>query len=764
MAASKVYETQFRLGAKFTGAPAFAAANRAIDHAERNAKGLNSTLSRMSSRLAGVGKIAVGAFAALGAANVLGRIIQGLEDLGRASILAANDVQQTHEQMTLLLKSFGLADKDAEAVEKRLYGIADAMEKSAKGGHDAETMVRVLAGVKKVMPSDQVVNNAGLLSDYLTSIGGVAPTVEQAQEAVANFNAAVLRGRGPLLAQLGWDKTRMANFGKLSALQRRAILLEEMQRKFGGLTAKAMASDSGKMAQAWTQAQNILETLGAGVVEQKGRIGDALKGIAIQLQKVAEQFSVWLTPKLKEFLDTANKNMPQIQASIDKWIDRLVALFNVLDTIRNVWWNVFTGPTLDLIAKAVDLFDKWSPILDRVAMILDINITNGLEAVKRGMGELADFWIDKCNEMIKVLEKFKFLAEPLKWLWQTAPQLPPGVGVPRTMEPYTGTTPWGMEATKPSTGYAPYERERGGGAVPAAGIIPPAQTIANAGAAQNVGALKDVRARIAEELQQPGMEQLLMASTQAEVGNQPAHVQQAYMESVMNRAAAENKTLRAIITNPNYYPSATKAKLGRTFSGPQAERMRSLIAGAVGGSNIAKFATGNESGGVRSGGAPILHDPGTGERFVGENWTRDWIAKMKATAAQQAPTPKLADVIAKTTAQTQPTMNPYFRSMKSPPFWGEAAVPKPLKFPKTPLVPTGSSLKDTIKGINMRQRMEATGPTNVAMNPTITINGVEAGKEQAVADAVKNAMQDPTQNLLAQLKKARNQEARLGYV
>jgi hypothetical protein len=45
--------------------------------------------------------------------------------------------------------------------------------------------------------------------------------------------------------------------------------------------------------------------------------------------------------------------------------------------------------------------------------------------------------------------------------------------------------------------------------------------------------------------------------------------------------------------------------------------------------------------------------------------------------------------------------------------------------------------------------MEATGFTNVAMNPTITINGVPTGQEVAVGREVKRAMQDPIKTLLS---------------
>ena len=72
--------------------------------------------------------------------------------------------------------------------------------------------------------------------------------------------------------------------------------------------------------------------------------------------------------------------------------------------------------------------------------------------------------------------------------------------------------------------------------------------------------------------------------------------------------------------------------------------------------------------------------------------------------------------------------------------------PRPLIFPKTSeaTVPAGSKLKDMIKEMNIRQRVEgATGGTNVAMNPVINVHGVPAGSEAAIGTAVQKAIQDP---------------------
>jgi hypothetical protein len=60
-------------------------------------------------------------------------------------------------------------------------------------------------------------------------------------------------------------------------------------------------------------------------------------------------------------------------------------------------------------------------------------------------------------------------------------------------------------------------------------------------------------------------------------------------------------------------------------------------------------------------------------------------------------------------------------------------------------------------------RGKESGSTHLSMNAPITIHGVQAGQEGAIAQEVQRAMQDPIRQLLDQLKKAKQQEQRLSY-
>jgi hypothetical protein len=134
------------------------------------------------------------------------------------------------------------------------------------------------------------------------------------------------------------------------------------------------------------------------------------------------------------------------------------------------------------------------------------------------------------------------------------------------------------------------------------------------------------------------VQRLLAASTEAEVGGQGPAAKQGYIESVMNRALSRGKTLAATLNDPSYYPATTTSKLGRT----NAPDVTAITQAVLGGSNISNFSTGNESGSVRSGGAAIGFNPGTGERFVRENADRRWWSAAMAGGGGGQPAPTVA--------------------------------------------------------------------------------------------------------------------------
>jgi hypothetical protein len=187
----------------------------------------------------------------------------------------------------------------------------------------------------------------------------------------------------------------------------------------------------------------------------------------------------------------------------------------------------------------------------------------------------------------------------------------------------------------------------------------------------------------------PRERDLLYRNTKAEVGDQSALQQARYMESVVNRL----HSARTLI-NPNislsqmiagsvrvpglgniggqyYYPTSTKRKMSAgPLSDEQTAFYDQLFSHVTGDrnawrapSNYCNFCTGNESAGVRSGGAPIVArgtQRGDYERYVQENWTGPWVRQMQGFAPTPAgagtPLPSVPSADSVARAGSSPTV------------------------------------------------------------------------------------------------------------
>jgi hypothetical protein len=159
----------------------------------------------------------------------------------------------------------------------------------------------------------------------------------------------------------------------------------------------------------------------------------------------------------------------------------------------------------------------------------------------------------------------------------------------------------------------------------------PRADIGRPGGTEGIASLADARAALRDELRDPYIRQKLIASAMAEVGEQGPEARLAYIESVMNRATSRKMSLDQTISDRSYYPASTISRLGRTFPDSTISEFNDYITTALSGSNRSNFATGNESGSVRSGGAPIMFNPGSGERFVMENTDKGWTSRLGLT-------------------------------------------------------------------------------------------------------------------------------------
>ncbi|MFG1389090.1 hypothetical protein [Xanthobacter versatilis] len=168
--------------------------------------------------------------------------------------------------------------------------------------------------------------------------------------------------------------------------------------------------------------------------------------------------------------------------------------------------------------------------------------------------------------------------------------------------------------------------------------------------------LAQARAAYAQALQDPAMAARFAGMVHAEVGGQGPQAQQAFAESVLNRAAARGQTLDQVLSG-SYFPQLTYDRAARFAADPKvAGQYGGMLGDVLGGSNVANFATGNASGTVGFAGGPQVAAYG-GERFGVEGPDQAWAKRLMGGALPQQAPMSMAPQVAQAapTAVPQPT-------------------------------------------------------------------------------------------------------------
>ncbi|MDI4655523.1 hypothetical protein [Xanthobacter autotrophicus] len=217
---------------------------------------------------------------------------------------------------------------------------------------------------------------------------------------------------------------------------------------------------------------------------------------------------------------------------------------------------------------------------------------------------------------------------------------PPSAGAaPATAAP--ASTPPAQAAPTPPTGPSPGVRRVADAMTQVASLDPgsgapaPAVQSPNQPAAGTIPGLAEARSRYAQELQDPAVAARLAAFTHAEVGSQGPQAQQAFMESMLNRAAARNQTLAETMSG-SYFPAITHQRVAQFSTDPQITgRYGDMVKTVLGGSNVGQYATGNASGSVGFNSGPQVAAYG-GERFGIEGPDQAWASRLQGGAQPAA--------------------------------------------------------------------------------------------------------------------------------
>jgi len=263
--------------------------------------------------------------------------------------------------------------------------------------------------------------------------------------------------------------------------------------------------------------------------------------------------------------------------------------------------------------------------------------------------------------------------------------------------------------------------------------------------------VRERAARIAE-LQDPATAARFYSNFVTEVGDLSKEEQQAYVETVLNRGAARNKTLMQTVSDRGYYPGVSLSNVN--VSAKQRAAADAALNAVAAGGNISGYATGNESGGVRSGGANIAYMPRgmRGERFVHENADLAWIRRQQAAGQNQS-------AVAATGA-------PYFLSAQRAMQFGgivRGATSALLgEHGAEAVIPMGGGprAQGMLGFVNRMMGGGGIGGHTLHFTPNITINGNMDDKAQRSMDSM---LRDLAKYFISQFARAQGHERRLSF-
>jgi tape measure domain-containing protein len=175
---------------------------------------------------------------------------------------------------------------------------------------------------------------------------------------------------------------------------------------------------------------------------------------------------------------------------------------------------------------------------------------------------------------------------------------------------------------------------------PSAAVLPVTSTaLANLNGSANlspssaVQSLLSARAMFSNELANPATLNKLFAMTEAEVGGQGSQAQQAFMETIFNRASARGMTLDQVLSDRKYFPQSTFDAASRVDPAAMAQKYGGIYGQVRYGSNVSGFATDNGSLDPRTGRIPGLSDAVSyktinGETFMVPKGDQGWAQAM----------------------------------------------------------------------------------------------------------------------------------------
>jgi hypothetical protein len=722
MADTKEFRTRFNIGAVWTG-------QKGVAQAQRSLGGLQKTAQQAHTHFRGMASSVFKGMVAYGMAS---KAVEGLTAVLFKSIAAASEAQEAHDELRVSIermskrykntmgKSVAETSKIVEESTQALIAASEAMEQT---GHDAETLQKGWAKLAATGALDpkQILEQRDAFSDVLSYVAGANATAEESQQLGEQWADAILRGNIALLKRMDLSTgeielvknvTALEKKGAITgeeAIKRRQALLLKFGKKFEGETKRVFETPTGKIRQMWIQVSNIFENLGQPFVDRAGTMADSFKKIAVEMQPISEKLADIVDVKLKGISEWMEKNGKDIPERLDKFVTALESVWAVLDKIRIVLQTIEDfefGGLLKLYQAVTGQVPPVRPVQlpGAPSGVVNPALQEG-EAGRRNREAQAK---KEAEAMKAAPHKYMPYLRELKAQEKAAP------GTPASSTPAPAPAP-----------VAP---------TPAAPTPAAAQQISNAQKAQVLREAQNTRIPATIRHRNPG------GMYPGEAANRFGTIGQATIGGGHKIATFPTATHGAAA---NMWNLANKGYVGKTV-GAVMDKWSGGYRGVPGpaGEYPANMKITQAMLNDPNFMIPFMQAVASGEAAGGhkvlsqEQWQQayDWYQKGGVPNTQMATAPpKLA--------------------------------PGPVAEPKTSQVPVGSSLKDVIKEMTLKQRLaRATGATSLSATNNITVNGVAPGREALMAKKTALALRDPVAEGLRQLKEMKAQAARVGYV
>lgn len=744
MVGSKIFETLFKIGAVFTGAAAFNQAQAAIKKTEHAGILAGVSLKKM---VAGVAAFGLG-YKGLSTAT----------DFLKESIATAREAKDVNDKLYTSLARIPQLQKMGIPVIKeqteRLGQLAEKMEHA--GGLDAETLKTAFAGLSKAFTPRQIYQLSGGFQDLLVKMKGVAPSAEDVVNITKQLGLAIKYGSSPALKKMGLlTEDQIKSLKKMHDPAQRAALLFKVLGKETGETRRQMDETSKGIKQrniiAW---DNLKKAIGGPFVRTQDAFIKSQTKVVEALEPVAQALGAKLTPAFQKFANFLTTNTPQIVGVLDKlekgfeWIldhwtqivqavTAIGAAFLIFKTFQGVV-NTINGvaaamKALQTVLSAGQLFAMLaSPTgliiagLIALAAAIYLVITHWKEVkkwaldtwatIQRAWGQFVPWFKSKVIFPLAQATKgiWQPLIEPLKKLWQEIGPLLNQL-VQYIVQSFA-TLPGSLQWIWNNVVVAAYNRLQDLVTV----VAPIAQRafqnwlsvvswVSQYVIAPIVNAFADIIGKIKAGDLWGAFRVWVDAVAQIR-----QNVIDKIVELFTNLAPAISSALASV-----------GSAITSAFQGPL-QTVQSLIKG------------------------------------VGDAWNT-MVNSLKAPAAP---------VYVPGAAQPSPLPAPgkQFGGLVAHPSitaLAERGIPEMI----IPLQGTSRSrglLSQTAEAIGIGGGLRrgvggASGPISVSLNAPITINGAAAGQEGALGREIQRALQDPIRNLLEQLRRAKDEEARLAY-